>query len=97
MMEYDRLRAKMHKDRQTFIDQDGEYWAVGNMDNFTGAVKGIAINKLAEIEDEIEKGELISKELHDKEVQKSYDKGYQDAIFDVYNILENKFGGKNET
>jgi hypothetical protein len=49
MMEYKRLRAKMHEDRQTFIDQDGEYWAVGNMDNFTGAVKGIAINKLAEL------------------------------------------------
>lgn len=63
-MKYERLRDKMHKDRQTFIDQDGEYWAVGNMDNFTGAVKGIAINKLAELEDKIEQGTLVDTEAY---------------------------------
>ena len=56
---YKELRKQMYKDRQTHIDEEGNYWAVGNMKNYTGAVKGIAIDKLAELEDEMENGTLI--------------------------------------
>ena len=54
----------------------------------------LAIALLAEYERQTENGELVGKELHDKEVQQSYEKGYKDAIVVVYNILENKFGGE---
>lgn len=46
-------------DRHTFVDEHGDNWAVGNMDNFTGAVKGPAIDKLAEYEREESEGLLI--------------------------------------
>ena len=59
MKKYKRLRELVFKDRQTHIDQDGTYWAVGNMDKYTGAVKGIAIDKLAELEDKLENGTLV--------------------------------------
>lgn len=58
-MSYDKLRQKIFEDRQTYIDEQGDYWAVGNMENYTGAVKGIAIDKLAELENKIENGTLI--------------------------------------
>ena len=48
MKEYEALRKKMFEDRQTYKDEDGEYWAVGDMDNYTGAVKGIAIEPVLE-------------------------------------------------
>lgn len=59
MKEYDKLRELMFKDRQTYIDEQGDYWAVGDMENYTGAVKGIAIDKLADLENKIENGTLI--------------------------------------
>ena len=56
---YDKIRELMFKDRQTYIDEQGDYWAVGSMENYTGAVKGIAIDKLADLENKIENGTLI--------------------------------------
>ena len=55
---YERMQKKCMEDRQTYIDEEGEYWAVGNIDNYTGAVKGIAIDKLAQFENDIESKKL---------------------------------------